>query len=193
MRNLFNAIGELRGRVDSICTEFQTQIEELKAENTTLKTALDDVQDSLVRQSRQNQIIIRNVPVLQNENLVDLFGKLSKAIKFNLCSTYNIYRQQPKDINKQLDGRRTRSQTVNSVPSVATPPPIIFKHFQNNLDKSNFLRCYLNIGNVNLEALGFASPGRIYFGENLTKRNYTIFRKCSQMKKRKLNCKTSHT
>lgn len=182
---LFKVISELRGRVDSICTEFQTKINEISAENATLRTAMDDLQDSLIRQNRQNQIIIRNIPVLQNEKLVDIFGKLSKSAKFTKSSELNIYRYQQRrdhdhDRNKQL---RTRSQSSSSMASVAAPPPIIVVNFQNPWDKSNFVRCCLKAGELNLTSIGFASPGRIYFGENLTKRNYNIFRKCSQMKK----------
>lgn len=178
---LFNAIGELRGKVDSICTEFQSKINQVSAENASLRSTVEELQDSLVRLNRQNQIVIRNVPAMQNEKLVDLFGSLSKTVKFNKCSEFNIYRHQERQTNKKT--HRTRSQSSSSMLPVAAPPPIIVVNFQNSWDKSNFIRCCLKAGELNLTSIGFSSPGRIFFGENLTKRNYMIFRKCSQMKK----------
>lgn len=105
---------------------------------------LEAIKENDDRVARLNDIIIKGMPVVQNE-------KISAAIKFNqsiFTSINNIFRLKPLHQNQ--------------------PAPILIQ-FSTQLLKRDFMSKYFSHGQLKLKDIGLSSENRIYASDNLTK------------------------
>lgn len=122
--------------------------------------------DQLERQVRMNELVISGVPFQENENLCDIITSVCRAINYNggVDSIESSFRLP------------VRRNTRNSSPS------IIVKFWGSDA-KNFFFKQYFSSKELCASKIGFTVPSRIYVNENLTKRNFDIFRKVRELKK----------
>lgn len=130
------------------------EILSVKKENLSLKGECTNL-NSKINQMQQlfyfNGIRILNIPVTENENLLDIISKLSEVIQFNL--------------NKDFIATCFRLNRRND----SNPPPIILK-FMKNHDKIEFLRLKkLKHDVLNSNLFSDVSPNKkIFITENMS-------------------------
>lgn len=122
--------------------------------------------DQLERQVRMNELVISGVPMVENENLVELMDVICKTIKFS--------------------GGGTSIESCFRLPSRTssrkrTSPSIMVKFWGADA-KTDFYKQYFVSKRLCTSMIGFATESRIYVNENLTKRNFEIFRMARDMK-----------
>lgn len=187
---ILNVKNELTAHINNITDQFNNKIEAVTKENAELRSQLSEMDDRLARCERGNQLIIRGVPVVGDDDLVAIFNEISHTVNFDVgsCNGYNIYRL----LNRNSSSKRVlRSNTSSAVRqttiSKMNQPSIVIVQFVAHWDKLTFMHKYfsfIKIGELNHSSLGIGlnSNGRIYIGEHLTKKNHIIFIKCAILK-----------
>lgn len=126
--------------------------------------------DQLERLARANELVISGIPLMDNENLDAVCNDICKAIEFNGSNS----------IESCFRLHVTRQATRNS--SNRPNLPSILIKFWSSGAKSDFFNAYMMKRNLCVTNIGFNTPSRIYINENLTKRNFEIFRLARKMK-----------
>lgn len=124
---------------------------------------LELINENNNRIARLNDVIIKGVPIMQNEKLFEIFDKISAAIKFNqskFTSLNNLFRLK--------------------APNNSLPAPILLQ-FSTQLLRREFMSKYFAHGKLKLSNIGISSENRIYACDNLTKLNNNIFQKALKM------------
>lgn len=181
---------DLSKQINNLNLQFNAKLDVLSKENVILKAGLSELEDRFTRQERNDSIIIRGVPMLQNEDLQTILSNIASAINFNMvkCLGVNLYRTVNKSTNKSsMEPVRVLRSTSATSQSKAINPPVIVVQFLAKWDRFSFLHqylLYLKSGNLNVSHLGIglSSTSRIYVGENLTKRNAIILNRCAVLK-----------
>lgn len=181
---------DLMQQIKNLTLDFDEKLERLTQENLLLRERIHHIEDSLERNDKSNQLVIRGIPVLLNEDLQLIFSKLCSAIGYDLTSSsgFNIYRVIRKSSENvqtlQRPKLRSDSSNTNSKSKIYNYPSIIVT-FLASWDKSSFFYKYLNFKHLNVKDLGIdaINGNRIYISDNLTKKHYEIFRKCNDLKK----------
>jgi hypothetical protein len=143
------------------------------AENTS---RINDLENKLLHMENQMEmsikscdLIVRGVPVLAREDLVNYYHRIAAEIG---CNTESFPRAEVFRLGRKL-------------PNSKHDPPILIK-FTNKLDKSLFFNNYLaNFNKLTVNTLGFNTRSRIYISENLTKFNQRIHGEALKLKKDK--------
>ncbi len=160
--------GYVEAKIDNVRTECADSIKVLSDElSTKIRLFNDDIDerlDFLERQSKQCDIIIKNIPYRPEENMRNLVYDTCDAIKFSNVKTI------------KSAFRMSRSSNRSN--------PIVMK-FYDRSDKHDFMRAYLNYNMLNLNDLGFHSKLRIIICEALTTKNNEIFKKAMYLKRNK--------
>lgn len=171
---------ELTEQMQCITEQFNLKLEVLAKENVVLQTRINELEDKSSRRDRNNQLIIRGVPVLEKENLSAIVKQIAETISFNMkeCNGFCTYRLLSKKIPEKRM-LRSESKFVNY--------PIVVVEFLAHWDKSSFLSKYLKFIKVGqlthaVLGMGLTNECRVYVGENLTKANLEIFIKCASLK-----------
>lgn len=185
---ILNVKSEITCQISSITDSINKKFEDITKENNELRSRISEMDDLLSRRERRNQLIIRGVPVLTDENLKTVFNQISQSVKFDINSSngYNIYRIIPKTSKDDTAKRMLRSKN-NVAARQIVGSPIILVEFLAHWDKATFMNKYLmyikqNELDASMLGLGLSSKSRIYIGESLTKRNQDIFIKCATFK-----------
>lgn len=123
------------------------------------------IADSHERNVRNIDIIIRGIPLLEDENddkLGEIFSKICSSIKcdLNVNSITRIFRfkRSAKAANAQV-----------------TRPQNIIVKLVNSDAKNQFMSNYYKAKSLSLNHIGIESNSRIYCNENLTVANYKLF------------------
>lgn len=131
---------------------------------------LEKFKNETVRYDRLNEILVKNVPQLKQESLIDLFTKISETIGFE------------RDIYQSVDSIfRLGNQSKNHNRS----PPILIK-FTSQLLKRQFLSKYYVCGKLSLNNIGFESQDRVFINENLSPTVNNIYVRALLLKKNNL-------
>lgn len=141
----------------------------------------DILEDLSKRQERRKELIVRNVPVLKDENVSDLVKQICSAVGF--LSPYGCpVAFRFRGANESVAATRvTRSAFEKSKDKYVQPPPILLK-FATDWDVMCFMAGYYKVS-LKLSDVGFISEDRIYVSENLTPTNFAIFRLARDLKK----------
>lgn len=195
-KEIDNTKKDLSSKMDSFFSEITTRIDSLENTTDKLKSGLQDMEDTVGRYVRRCQILLRNIPFVQNEDLDLIFINIAAIIGFNIRIPPHLYRIISKhktnanigQINVS-DGigtrRRLRSlndgpnnnSTANAIPGeTATSGSHIMVNFTSYWERNEFLRMYFKSKTqLNINQIGFKTNMRIYASENLTPRNYKLF------------------
>lgn len=142
----------------------------LEKENIQLKTELNSMQ----QYSRLNNLEIRGVPEIKNENILSVVAGVGRALGVDICE-------------RDVDAcHRMGKFNLDS----AEPRSIILK-FVSRLKKQQFLKARsvkrnLCVGDLDDDWKKEASGKRsVYINEHLTSENKALFKKCREFKKDK--------
>jgi hypothetical protein len=171
---LDDKIDQLRADIkDDIISDILPRIEQntghITATNrrvTQLEVTVKKLEHTLELKTKENELIVRGVPVVVGENCQNVYQSLATAIGYN--ST-----QVPLADAFRLKGRGNLS---------SNSPPILVK-FALKFDKIAFYNKYFKKKTLNLTDIGYQTSVRIYISENLTKQNQHIFGAALQLKK----------
>lgn len=184
------AMQRLENRFDVMETKFDAKIDQLRddikgdlteeirqnaadiASNRedieVLQTHVQQLENELDRSRKAEELVVKGVPVLSNENCNILYTKIAMAIGYQndsapVVETFRL-------------GKRTNS--------AGRAPPILVK-FRSRWEKSEFFGKYLRFRNLNLSHIGFTLNERVFISENLTKYDQLIFAEALQLRRAK--------
>lgn len=187
---------DLSSKIDNMCADLNNKIDAVKNDNVALKNRMDDIEDDVARYKRKCQLLVRNVPVIPNEDLFVVFKNISHAIGYIPTDiTPHIYRFGSKKNSTVTEGqtharRRLRSQkddvAASSTNQNKTYIPPIMLIFSCYWERDNFMSSYFNkLPLLNITDIGFNTTGRIIICENMTPRNHKIFLEALTLKTKK--------
>lgn len=194
---------EISDSFKTLTDNYEAQVAALKQEFleklNVAENRILDLEESLERNRRINQVTIRNIPSLPNSDMHQIFQKISSAIGFDVAlhGVPHIFRINKVNasldrspIRKRLRLRSKIGQTLdqtNGNTSVAEyTPALIIATFCSVQHKSEFMRCYFKKKTLKLKDIGLSTDLRIFVGDNLTPQNSKIFSTASQLKKNKV-------
>lgn len=135
--------------------------------STSLLSSAEKRLDLLERAESMNVLVMSGIPFETGEDLNVLIPDVCKAIKYtrSLDSITSAYRRGSK-LNFTTDSKSASS---------------IYLTFHNFDCKQHFFSLYLK-SSLNLAHVGFAAKKRIFVNEQLTPKNYNIFKFAKQLK-----------
>lgn len=169
IEQIFNQqVTELKREIHDIKETHAKDVDTLKQEVVMLKSKIAKQENAAIA----SEIRIVGIPIVENENLLELLN--------TLCTTLKI------PMPEVLEMKRLRGNSNNAL---KTDPPIIVK-LSNPQCKNEFLR---NIAvfkrstndNLRLKYMGFSSDTAFYINEQLTRANHNILKSATRMKKSK--------
>lgn len=159
-------------RINQMETNLQKALRNADENSGTSNTnGTDERLDELERQARSDEIVISGVPIIENENL--------EEISVNICAAIGYGRKDAIKSIFRLPQRQNNNSATQSKQRMA--PSIIFKFWSTDA-KSDFFRKYIAKKNLCATNIGFQSAARIYVNDNLTRRNFELFRHARQLK-----------
>lgn len=188
---------DLSNKITQMSADFDKKVSCVIEESTKQGDRINALEDRFIRFDRRNEILIRNIPILKDENLYDIFMNIAQVVNFATENIiFQIYRLPVKNQNtnysQSSEGarhvkERLRSnkvgETSQSQRTKAISPPGILVKFAAPWIKSMFMNHYFKYNSLNLTDIGFSASSRIYISDNLTTRNHHIFREASTLKK----------
>ncbi len=126
---------------------------------------MEDRIDYLERQTKLCDVVVKNIPYRQDENMENLVYDICDAIQFNNTSSI------------KSAFRLSRNQNRSN--------PIIMK-FDEIADRHYFMQAYFQHPLLNLTNVGFKTKQRIVICEYLTRKNREIFQKAMNLKFNKI-------
>lgn len=194
--SLLNSIrSEIAEQIEALKENVRLQVHSLKKElddvNTKWQHKVMELEDTIERNKRANQVSIRNIPVTDGENLHEIFKKISVVIGYDKYNDApHIFRipaaKHSLNVVKSSMRNRLRSQVTASERVIDNPQilPVIIVSFTNTWQKSNFMKCYFIKKSLVASEIGFTSTLRIYIGDNLTKHNAKLYGAAINLKKK---------
>lgn len=166
-KNEFN--NALGGVVEKLNSNFCDKINSVNQRMDDIESTLDDN----IRMSRLKEVVISGIPVLSNENLLQIFDKISSLIGFDRQCCYavdNIFRLGKYKLT-------LRPPLINAAP--------ILVRFSTQLLKNEFLQLYFKHRNLKLTGIGFngSADDRVYINHNLSKTCNMIHKAALKLKK----------
>lgn len=156
-----NSIETKVNKLDADAEKQKTMLQEMQKENAELKRELENVkrmQQNKIQQERNNDILITGIPPVKNENLMDLFLGITKALNLNIPSigVDCIFRSKKRDI--------------------------IIVRLLRRLDKHDIVRSAKQ-KHLTEKDIGFESEANIYINESLSSYLAKIFFEARQIQK----------
>lgn len=154
--------------IEKLTANFDKSIGYTNRRVNKIEATLDDND----RISRLKEIVINGIPVVANENLLQIFEKIAVVIGFNRQCCYIV------DIIFRLGKSKTSAR-----PSQINFAPILVR-FTTQLLKNEFLQLYFKHRNVTLVHIGFNDcEDRVYVNHNLTKSTSILHKAALKLKK----------
>lgn len=183
---------KLLASISKVNTDLKTEIQQLSLSVSekltkvckdvdTVQQRCDILEDLAKRQERRTDLIVRNVPVLKDENVALIVQKICSYVGFQ--SPYGVpvaFRLRGAK-ESAVVSRVTRSKPDKTINKSVQFPSILMK-FATAWDVKIFMDGYYK-ASLKLSNVGFNSEDRIYVNENLTPANFAIFRLAREMKK----------
>lgn len=141
-------------RIDNFSAEMDNKFRRLDND-------IDERIDQLERQAKLCDVIIKNIPYGQDENM--------ENIVYGICDAINYKNTSAIKSAFQMSKSHQRSN------------PIIFKFFE-LADKRDFMYEYFQHQGLNLSDVGFKTKVRIVICEALSRKNNEIFKKAMELK-----------
>lgn len=162
--DISNQIANFKNEMDSRFKAFRT---ELQTDIDVISTRQDDIDtrlDILERASLSANLLLNGVPIIENENLNELFEQLCTQIGFT-----------PKEFTLL---------SIFRVKNKSKQPTIVMKFISQNA-RNEFYQRYWKTKNLSLIDLGFETDSRVYVQESLTKAKHEIFKQAMSLKRDK--------
>lgn len=186
---------DLISKIDKSIKNVDKKIDGINLETETLRNRVTELEDRVSRNERRCQLVMRNIPVVTSENLINIFNDIATAIGFKVVyqprllrmrlSSKNPHSSESETLNRNAatsGSRMTRKNSTRQTESSYKAPAIMI-HFHSSDERNSFMNLYFKNGNLNLTDIGFETNIRIIIGDNLTPHNYKIFRDAQRLKK----------
>lgn len=161
--------GYVDSKIESVRVDCVDKIDDFSTKMTEkIRLLIEDVDgriDFLERQTKLCDVVIKNIPYRQDENI--------ENIVYDIC--YAIDYKNTNAIKSAF--RLSRNQNRSN--------PIILKFFE-VADKREFMYVYFKHQLLNLSDVGFKTKLRIVICEALTRKNNEIFKKAMELKFKKV-------
>lgn len=138
-----------------------TRCDKLTAQFTTLE---DDVAERFERESRKSDIVLRGIPLnaqTTRDQQVEIVRKLADHISVDISRRDILF-----------------TNKVQVGPAVG----MLIVRFRDEVVRREFMQAFFAKGVVNINAIGFATDGRISIGDNLTRRGSQIRKRAIELK-----------
>jgi len=178
---LSNSVDSIKRQISEELTQRITTNEnniEVHAERLdTIEAAVRDLRNEAEATTKVNDLLIKGVPMLSNDNPINIFCQIATAIGY------------PPEAIPHAEIFRLGKRSV----AASTDPPILVK-FVSLRERNTFYRNYFRHRALNLSEIGFASNVRIYITENLTGHNLEIYKAALKLRHEKqlYSVSTSH-
>lgn len=161
-------IHTLRTSMDTFTSTMSTQITLIESKLNNHDNRLLNNEDDIERVSLLNQLRLTGIPFNENEKLSELFITLANHIEYPINESANI--PTLKRIPMRKNGIITGSNTI-------------IMYFLAKHQKENFYSAYLRKIPIKPTLWKLPDHIRIVIGENLTKKNASLFTFCNALKK----------
>lgn len=183
---------KLLASINKVNTDLKTEIQQLSLSVSekltkvckdvdTVQQRCDFLEDLAKRQERRKDLIVRNVPVLKDENVALIVQNICSSVGFQSPYGFPVAFRLRGANESAIVSRVTRSKPDRTKDKSVQFPPILMK-FATDWDVKIFMEGYYK-ASLKLSNVGFNSEDRIYVSENLTPANFAIFRLAREMKK----------
>lgn len=166
-------IATLNTKIDSTTSAFNKKVDVINDTVSQLDSRMNYVEKDHERLSHLNELKLVGIPIAENENLPDIFIKLSNIIGFDASNVSSI---------PIMSRGITRNRATNEI---SLTPTIIMKFVAVHI-KEAFYSLYLRLlpkHKISAKDLGFTSEARIVICENLSRLNHEIFVSAYGMKR----------
>lgn len=161
--------GYVDSKIESVRTDCMATMEEISNNMndkiSKINNEMEDRIDNLERQSKLCDVVIKNIPYRQDENMENLVNDICDAIEFKntraIKSAFRLSRNQHKASH------------------------IIMKFYEIS-DKRYFMEAYFQHPLLNLTDVRFKTKQRIVICEALTRKNMDIFQRAMNLKFNKI-------
>lgn len=159
-------ISLVESQLAAVRDEFSGRVVRLEEEVTATRNEMDYIAESVRRCDKNKELIISGVPYQNQEDLVEVFKRISGSIGFKETKIPLVELQ-----------RLSRSPIAPGL-----TPPILCEFALRN-HRNEFYRNYLSKRSLCLRHIGFESENRIYINENLTPNARRIRSEAVKLKK----------
>jgi hypothetical protein len=149
---------ELKEEVVTRIDQNETNIAAHDQRLDVIEEAIGELRDESEAASRATDMVVKGIPMQQNENVVDIYLKIATAIGYarGNIPTADFFR-----LGRKRDGTKF-------------DPPLLLR-FATVYDKTAFHRNYFRHLTLNLTDIGFPARQRIYITENLTTKRQELY------------------
>lgn len=170
--NVNNEITSLKTCVIDLEKKVINDVNEIKLQLNNHTQRIDNNEDDLQRVQLSQDLRLTGFAHKDNENLLDIFNKIANEIGFEMSAGTSAPTLERIPIKNRTTGRFMPSSTI-----------II--HFALRHQKQMFYSHYLNKMPLDPKKFGLREDNRIVLGENLTKKNASLFKNAQTLRKDK--------
>lgn len=167
----------LREELNSTLSNFEQRIHsQISSSFQQQSLRIDVLEDKFHHQDRISKledIIIKGLPKMEKEDLLDTFAKIGLKIDFN----HSIYSAVKNIIRIAAKSSSSTNQHHAQITS-----SVVLVTFVSQILKRDFMNKYFMHLNINLGDIGHSSTDRIFIVDNLTKANNLIQRQAHSLK-----------
>lgn len=162
---LSNIRRELCTKVDKIAQQISNELLVVRKQLKSIRRRMKRLEQRVNRQDSKCHIIIRNIPIVHDENLLMIFERISDEIGFRIIHPFiEIYRKEfciaYRHGNKE---------------NLFVYPPLIEVRFVSVWERKYFMKQYAVHGALRLERIGFDSASRVFISETVTEDELRMF------------------
>lgn len=169
--NVNSEVQSLKSSVDNFKSEISASITSFDTRLSAHEMRLDNNEDDINRLRYASDLRLNGISFTQNENLVQIFHTLSSIIGYD-------------SVNNAIP-LLERLPSRNKTTGIMISSPTILMHFSTIQHKQWFYSLYLSKMPVKAESFGLANGTSIILGENLTKKNASLFKTALNLRKEK--------
>ena len=169
--DLQSNINQIKDTLDDKLNDLQSEVKRNTSDISTLKNEID-------RQKFKKEVYISGIPIVENENLSQIFGLICTAIGYTNNTTPIVFLHR-------LSSKNAPSSSNSKTKDIVILPPILVEFCYYN-QCIEFKNKYFATKDLNLSCLGYQNSKRIFINERLTRHDMDI--KFKALKLKKDNC-----
>lgn len=174
---------DLKTDIQQLTTSISNKLSVIDLDVKQVQKRCSALEDLAMRHDRRKELIVRNVPVLKDENVSHIAEKICLAIGFQspygVPVAFRLRGKQPVAVSTQ---RVLRNNNNRKEDKSIMFPPLLLK-FATGWDTKAFMDRYFLHSSLKLLDIGFKTNERIYISENLTPANLAVFRLARELMK----------
>lgn len=159
-------IGGVEHQLSNLKTDSEIEIREVSGSVAAVRDDLEITRMNVNRIGASNDLIVSGIPYTSDENIMQIFLNISKALSYNPSDVPMVYLKR-----------------LSKVPiAVGSAPPIMCQFSLRGM-RDEFYGRYLRQKSLNLQHLGFINQNRVYINENLAPEDREIRTQAIKLKK----------